>query len=90
MQAYKSGVIHEVCDKNLQTQLWNFNLFDNQAVQIQNVGTKTCLQTPTFRHTIYYSAYLTQCAINKSNLDQQWYIIPTLVNTAPIFTINRE
>lgn len=85
LQAYKNGVVHELCDSRMQTQLWNINFFNNQAVQIQNVGAKTCLQTPTIRTTTYYSIYLTKCAINESNLDQQWYITPVLEESNPIF-----
>ena len=85
LQAYKNGVVHELCDSQMQTQLWNINFFNNQAVQIQNVGAKTCLQTPTIRTTTYYSIYLTKCAINESNLDQQWYITPVLEESNPIF-----
>ncbi|MDE5591821.1 MAG: ricin-type beta-trefoil lectin domain protein [Helicobacter sp.] len=87
LEAYKNGVIHDKCDNKNQAQLWNLNFFDNQAIQIQNVGAKTCLQTPTIRTTTYYSIYLTKCAINESNLDQQWYITPVVEESDPIFFI---
>ncbi len=88
LQAYKNGVIHQICDEKNSSQFWNLNFFDNQAIQIQNVGTKTCLQTPTIRTTTYYSIYLTNCASNKPNLDQQWYITPILDLASPIFVID--
>lgn len=88
LQAYGNGAIHEVCNENNPEQFWVLNFFDNQAVQIQNVGTKACLQTPTNRSTSYYSIYLTKCAINEPNLDQQWYITPIIDNAPPIFVTN--
>lgn len=88
LQAYRNGAVHEICDSNNPGQLWILNFFDNQAVQIQNVDAKMCLQTPTNRATTYYSIYLTKCAINEPNLDQQWYITPIIDNAAPIFVTN--
>ena len=86
LQAYKNGAIHEICDNKNQDQLWNFNFFDNQAIQIQSVSAKTCLQTPTIRTTTHYSIYLTKCATS-SNFDQQWYITPVSKEPDPIFFI---
>lgn len=88
LQAYRNGAVHEICDSNNPGQLWILNFFDNQAVQIQNVDAKMCLQTPTNRATTYYSIYLTKCAINEPNLDQQWYITPIIDIAAPVFVTN--
>lgn len=85
LQAYKNGVIHDICDSKNQAQLWNLNFFDNQAIQIQSVSAKTCLQTPTVRTTTYYSIFLTKCAVNRPNLDQQWYITPIIDLSKPLF-----
>ena len=51
LSAYRNGVIHNYCNMEDPAQLWTFNLFDNQAVQIKNVATKQCLQTPTNQAT---------------------------------------
>ncbi|MCX2683707.1 toxin [Campylobacter sp. MIT 21-1685] len=88
LQAYKNGVVHEVCDSKYPPQLWNLNFFDNQAIQIQSVSAKTCLQTPLVRTTTYYSIYLTKCAINMPTLDQQWYITPIINAAKPLFVID--
>ena len=88
LEAYRNGVIHESCDGANKAQLWRFNFFENQAIQIQNIATKTCLQTPTARTTTYYSIFLVPCATKEPNLDQQWYITPSVGDKSPIFVIN--
>lgn len=89
LKAYKNGVIHTYCNMEDPTQLWNLNLFDNQAVQIQNVATKKCLQTPTNQATGFFSIFLTSCVQgNTLNSDQQWFITAPPTTAGIIFSID--
>lgn len=86
LTAYRNGVIHSYCDMDDPTQLWKFNFFDNQAIQIQNVATKQCLQTPTNQATTFFSIFLTGCVQgSKPNSDQQWFIIAPPINAGGCF-----
>ncbi|MBZ7988096.1 RICIN domain-containing protein [Campylobacter canadensis] len=87
ISAYNNGIIHLPCNEQSPSQKWTLIRFSNQAWQIKNVAKQSCLQTPTFRHTIFYSIFLTKCASSK-NLDQQWYITAPLISTKPIFVLN--
>lgn len=91
LSAYKNGVIHSYCNMDDPSQLWTFNLFDNQAVQIQNVATKQCLQTPSNQATRFFSIFLTDCVrSNTLNSDQQWFIIAPPVNAGLVFSIGNN
>lgn len=88
LSAYKNGVIHTYCNMDDPAQLWTFNLFDNQAVQIKNVATNQCLQTPSNQATRFFSIFLTTCVKSgKLNSDQQWFIIAPPVNAGIIFSV---
>ncbi|MDE5602647.1 MAG: RICIN domain-containing protein, partial [Helicobacter sp.] len=87
MKAYSNGVIHVKCDRNDKDQMWILIPFDNKAVQIKNAANGACLQTPTYRHTTYFSIYLTKCATTQ-NLDQQWYIAPPAIEIRPLFILD--
>lgn len=86
--AYRNGVVHTYCNMEDPTQLWTFHLFDNQAVQIKNVATKQCLQTPTNQATQFFSIFLTGCVQGgKLNSDQQWFITAPPFKASMIFSI---
>ncbi|MDY5949579.1 MAG: RICIN domain-containing protein [Helicobacter sp.] len=89
LSAYRNGVIHTYCNMEDPAQLWTFNLFDNQAVQIQNVATKQCLQTPSNQATRFFSIFLTSCVKGgKLNSDQQWFIIAPPLNAGVVFSVD--
>ncbi|WP_299549155.1 RICIN domain-containing protein [uncultured Helicobacter sp.] len=89
LSAYRNGAIHTYCNMEDPTQLWRFNLFDNQAVQIQNVATKQCLQTPSNQATRFFSIFLTDCVQGgKPNSDQQWFITAPPLNAGVVFSTN--
>ncbi|MCI6217381.1 MAG: RICIN domain-containing protein [Helicobacter sp.] len=89
LTAYANGVVHTYCDSKNTKQLWKFNLFDNQAVQIQNVGTQQCLQTPSKASDPYFFIYLTDCVKSgKKNSDQQWVIIAEPLDADIVFSVN--
>lgn len=90
LTAYGNGVIQLKCYPNDSLQRWKFIFFKNQAVQIKNIGyNNKCLQTPEFRHRVWYDIFLVNCVKSgEENLDQQWYIIPPAKRTTPVFVFN--
>ncbi|EEO26324.1 RICIN domain-containing protein [Helicobacter winghamensis] len=87
LSAYRNGVIHNYCNMEDPAQLWKFNLFDNQAVQIQNVATKQCLQTPSNQATRFFSIFLTDCVQGgRLNSDQQWFITAPPLQAGVVFS----
>lgn len=87
LSAYRNGVIHNYCNMEDPAQLWKFNLFDNQAVQIQNVATKQCLQTPSNQATRFFSIFLTDCVQGgRLNSDQQWFITAPPLRAGVVFS----
>lgn len=85
LAAYGSGVIHNFCNQYDNTQKWKFIFFKNQAVQIQNkFYPDRCLDTPDSSSA--FRIYVKTCAKpGEENLSQQWYIIPPLDRTTPVF-----
>ena len=84
---YRNGVIHTYCNMEDPAQLWRFNFFDNQAVQIQNVATKQCLETPSNQATRFFSIFLTDCVQGgQLNSDQQWFITAPPLKAGIVFS----
>lgn len=85
LAAYGSGVIHNFCNQFDNTQKWKFIFFKNQAVQIQNkFYPDRCLDTPDSSSA--FRIYVKTCVKpGQENLSQQWYIIPSLERTTPVF-----
>lgn len=87
LSAYRNGVIHSYCNMEDPAQLWRFNFFDNQAVQIQNVATKQCLETPSNQATRFFSIFLTDCVQGgQLNSDQQWFITAPPLKAGVVFS----
>ena len=87
LSAYRNGVIHSYCNMEDPAQLWRFNFFDNQAVQIQNVATKQCLETPSNQATRFFSIFLTDCVQGgQLNSDQQWFITAPPLQAGVVFS----
>lgn len=90
LAGYVNGVIHVECNPNDSHQRWKINHFENGAVQLQNAAYGTCMQTPLFRHTVYYKISLVQCAQpGVQNSDQQWAIIPPQEGSAPLIRLKK-
>ena len=89
LASYGNGVIHIRCNASDDTQKWSFIFFKNQAVQLKNKANGRCLQTPEIRNRTWYDIFTVDCVKEGGeNLDQQWYIIPPLKRTTPVFTFN--
>lgn len=90
LAGYSNGVIHAECNKDDKYQKWKINHFENGAIQLQNVGYGTCVQTPLSRFSTYYSISLVECVKpGVSNLDQQWSIIPPQEGSLPLIRFKK-
>lgn len=90
LAGYSNGVIHVECSKEDKYQKWKINHFENGAIQLQNVGYGTCIQTPTSRFSTYYSISLVDCVQpGVLNLDQQWSIIPPQEGSLPLIRLKK-
>lgn len=85
LAAYGSGVIHNFCNTFDNTQKWKLLFFKNQSVQIQNkFYPDRCIDTSDSSSA--FRIYLKTCIKQgEENLSQQWYIIPPLERTTPVF-----
>ncbi|EOB4992188.1 RICIN domain-containing protein [Campylobacter upsaliensis] len=87
LNAYKNGIVHFSCDASNPAQLWKLKPMDNGAVQIENVGTKKCIQAPIdnpLGDFKVFSIFISECQ-NKQNLDQQWYLTTPPFKAQPLY-----
>lgn len=88
MNAYKNGIIHMACDKKNLYQRFKLIPMDNGSVQIKNIATNLCIQSPIGDvfgdfHKVS-SIFLASCAVS-STLDRQWYITPPPFLVRPLY-----
>lgn len=85
MSAYGNGIIHSYCDRNNLNQQFDLLPLTNGAIAIKNANNQQCLRIPEIRSTVYMPITFARCLIGEQpTIDQQWFIIPPILDAYPI------
>ncbi|URL01647.1 hypothetical protein L4F91_09005 [Avibacterium sp. 20-126] len=83
--SHGNGIVHTHCNTTDLTQQFDLLPLTNSAIALKNAANQQCLRTPLFRSTVYMSLTFASCVTEEQNtLEQQWFIIPPILNPFPI------